>query len=461
MRSLSLKLALAFLLVSLSGIALVAVLAGQTTASEFGHFMVSQNQDALAAELVGYYRANGSWAGVEALFSLRGMGMGNGPMHGMMMDGEFALADAGGRVIVSGAGHRLGESLTAFELAQGTPLRVDGQLAGTLLAGHGVASTMMTPAGTLFLARVNRALILGAAGAGAGALILGALLTSTLTRPLRELTTAARGIARGRLEQRVAVRSRDELGELANTFNQMSADLARAQDARRQMTADIAHDLRTPLSVILGHAEALRDGVIPPTPENLNLIHAEALRLSRLVEDLRTLSLAEAGELTLARRPTAPRALVEHAVAAHAVRAQSQQITLRAEIEPSLPDVSVDPDRTAQVLGNLLDNALRHTPPGGRVACSVRRDATRPTAHVIFAVCDTGPGISPDDLPRIFDRFYRADKARARTAEGGSGLGLAIARSIVEGHGGTIRAESQPGQGAKFVIELPISAKGS
>jgi signal transduction histidine kinase len=304
--------------------------------------------------------------------------------------------------------------------------------------------------------------MLGALGAGGAALLLGGLLARALTRPLRELTTAAHEIAQGRLEQKVPVRSQDELGALAGAFNRMSADLARARDQRRQMTADIAHELRTPLSVILGHAEALRDGVLPPSPETLGLVHDEAQRLSRLVEDLRTLSLAEAGELALSRRPTRPSVIVESAAAAQAPRAQRQQIELRTEIEAGLPEVEVDPDRMAQVMGNLLDNALRHTPAGGRVVCRVTRrpspDARHPTP-VTFSVSDTGPGIAPEDLPHLFDRFYRADKARGRSPEQrGSGLGLAIAKSIVEAHGGRLRAESEPGAGAQFFIEIPASA---
>jgi signal transduction histidine kinase len=466
MRSLALKLTLAFLVVSLAGIGLVAAVAGRATADEFGHFMFSENRSALAAQLEDYYHVTGSWEGAEAAFSVEGMMGGMGPggmMHGNgMMGGGFAVADASGRVVVAGMGYRLGEQLSERELAQGTPLSVDGRRVGALIAGRN-SFGMMSPAGTDFLARVNRTLVLGAIVVGIGALIVGGVLAGALTRPLRELTTAAREIARGNLEQKVRVRSQDELGALAGAFNQMSAELARARDLRRQMTADIAHDLRTPLSVILGHAEALRDGVLPTTPETLALIHDEAQHLNRLVEDLRTLSLAEAGELTLVRRPTSPGELVERVAAAHQPRARQQNVTLRAEVEPHVPDVDVDPDRMMQVLNNLLDNALRHTPPGGSVVCRVTSDTRHATRHpslVTFSVSDSGPGIAPEDLPRLFDRFYRADKARARsTAQGGSGLGLAIAKSIVEGHGGSIRAESRPGQGARFFVELPIATQ--
>jgi len=189
-------------------------------------------------------------------------------------------------------------------------------------------------------------------------------------------------------------------------------------------------------------------------------VQEEGRRLNRLIEDFRNLPPAEAGELTLTRRPTPPGDLLERAVAAQTPRALQQNISLQTQIEPGLPEIDVDPDRIAQVLGNLLDNALRHTPSGGGVMCQViakhgRTVPGRLPSPVTFSIADTGPGIAPEDLPHIFDRFYRADKARARSNEqGGSGLGLAIARSIVEAHGGRIWAESQPGRGAQFFVEL-------
>jgi signal transduction histidine kinase len=220
------------------------------------------------------------------------------------------------------------------------------------------------------------------------------------------------------------------------------------QNQRRQMTADIAHELRTPLSLILGYAEALRDGVLPATLESHNIIHDEALRLSRLVDDLRALSLAEAGELPLTRRETAVAPLIEQVAAAHQPRAQQQGIALQTDLPADLPPITADPDRLKQVIVNLLDNALRHTPEGGQVTLSARQDGP----ELSIAVRDSGPGIASEDLPRVFDRFYRADKSRTR---GGSGLGLAIARSIAQAHGGRLTVDSQTGQGATFTLWLP------
>lgn len=456
MRSLAPKLILAFLIVSLAGTVLLAVSAGQVTATEFGHFMFMQNQEATAAELSAYYEAQGSWAGVEDAFgsgNMRGRGggrrgLGPGGM-GMGPGGNIALADSTGRVVVAGLGYPVGQQLSATELAGGIPIQVDGRVVGTLLAGGGAFA--VSQAGAEFLDRVNQVLVIAAVGATAVALVLGVVLARTLTRPLRELTAATKAVAGGNLGQQVPVRSQDELGQLAASFNQMSEDLARSRDLRRQMTADIAHDLRTPISIILGHAEGVADGVLPPTPESFHVIHDEAQRLNRLVEELRTLSLAEAGELSLTPGPVSPRSLLERAAIALKPQARQQNVTLRVEAAPDLPQIEVDADRTAQVLGNLLQNALQHTPAGGTITLAAQSSA----AALRLSVSDTGPGIAAADLPRLFHRFYRADKSRQRH-EGGSGLGLAIAKSLVEAHNGRIWAESEPGLGATFIIELPL-----
>jgi signal transduction histidine kinase len=214
------------------------------------------------------------------------------------------------------------------------------------------------------------------------------------------------------------------------------------------MTADIAHDLRSPLSVISGYAEALSDGKLAGTPEVYNILHQETAHLSRLVEDLRLLSLADAGELRLLRQSISPLALLERTAARHAVAARQHDLTLRVSASPDLPPVQVDVERMAQVLDNLILNAFRYTPPGGEVTLIGKADSGK----VFLQVQDSGSGIDPEDLPHIFDRFYRGDKARRGSEE--SGLGLAIAKSIVEAHGGNITAESQPGQGATFTITL-------
>jgi signal transduction histidine kinase len=218
------------------------------------------------------------------------------------------------------------------------------------------------------------------------------------------------------------------------------------------MTADIAHELRTPLSLILGHAEAIEDGVLPATPETVGIIHDEARSLARLVDDLRTLSLADAHQLTMAIQPVSPADLLQRAANTYRPRAAEHGITLSVDAADGLPRVAADSDRVAQVLGNLLSNALRHTPQGGTITLR----AVEERALVRFGVSDTGPGIAADDLPRIFDRFYRGDASRHRES-GGSGLGLGIARSLVEAQGGRIWADSPPRGGASFWFTLPLA----
>ena len=232
----------------------------------------------------------------------------------------------------------------------------------------------------------------------------------------------------------------------------MSADLSQARDLRRQMTADIAHELRTPLTVILGHTEALSEGQLPPDAETFEILYDETKRLNRLVEDLRTLSLSDAGELHLNRSMVPPEDLLERAAASRKPEANAKGIELKIEIDKELPEVEVDTDRMTQVLINLLDNALRYTPENGMITLS----GLKIPDGVAISIKDTGPGIPEKDLPHLFDRFYRGDKSRQRD-EGGSGLGLAIARSLVESQGGRIRVESQSGEGAAFIIELPMA----
>ncbi len=451
MRSLSLKLILAFLAVVLVAVALVAVIASQTTAKEFSDFIFDQYQEGTISQLEEYYRSHGEWTGVDAEVSLPGRIPLDGHIPpGARERGSITITDVSGKIIIAGSGYQLGDTISQAEFADASPITVDGQTVGWILSirlefGRG-------PSEALFLNRINQTLILSAIGALFVALVLGIFLARTLTRPLRELTAATRAVAEGDLGLTVPVRSRDELGELTASFNRMSEELARSTSIRRQMTADIAHELRTPISIILGHADAVHDRVLPPTQETFDIIRDEACRLERLVEDLRTLSRADAGELALTRRPFSPAALLEDAAAAYHPLALERGIKVQREIAPDLPEVYVDPDRMAQVLGNLLSNALRYTPEGGTVTLA----ASLLEHEVEIRVQDTGPGIEAEDIQHVFDRFYRADKSRQRDS-GGLGLGLAIAKSIVENHGGRIWAESPDDSGTTFVIMLPIA----
>ncbi len=451
MRSLGIKLVLAFLIVSLTGTGLTVLLARQATTNEFGHFVFRQNRQELVSQLSDYYAQASSWQGVDRYVPGRGGEPMMGQMHGPGPNDLLAVADQAGIVVRQGAGFPAGSHVPPDVLNAGIPIEVNGRQVGTLLEGRPIFASLST-AGQDFLRQVNLALVVATLAATGLALVLGILLTRALTGPVQELTDATRAVAAGDLGRVVEVRSHDEIGELAMSFNRMSRDLAQARDLRRQLTADVAHELRTPLTLILGHAEALSEGILPANKKNLSLIHEEAERLSRLVEDLRLVSRAEAGDLPLSLSPTRPNVLAEKAVAKHKATPLQSDVRLLLEIEPHLPKILADPDRLTQVLDNLLDNAIRHTANGGSVRAGVRAvpDAVR------FEIRDSGSGIAAKDLPRVFERFYRSDAARSRD-RGGSGLGLAIAKSIVEAHGGHIGVTSSEGEGALFWFEIPTA----
>jgi two-component system sensor histidine kinase BaeS len=474
-RSLSWKIVFAFLVVNLFGISLVAVFARLITAYEFQNFLSAQTEDAIVARLADYYQARGSWQGAST--ALRGVRVVT-PPNQMTPPTEriFFVVDESGKVVVPGAGHRLDDIAPKELITNGVPIKVNDQVVGSLIIG--VADAIGTrrlseseinaenqgPLHNRFTGRVNQSLLYATIGATALSLILGIFLARKLTHPLQEMTAATRAVAQGDLNQQVSVRSNDELGELARSFNQMNAALAQLQHLRRQMTADIAHELRTPISIILGHAEGLSDGVLPATAETFHVIQDEAERLRRLVEDLRILSLTEAGELPMNIQPVSFQALLEQTITAYTPYAQQKDIQLAMEASTNLPIVPLDSDRILQVLSNLLSNALRYTPAGGRIVLSATRDplagqnqwgqTVREANGVRIAIQDSGSGIAPEELSAIFHRFYRGDKSRHRH-DGGSGLGLAIARSIIESHGGRIWAESVKGKGAKFIFTLP------
>jgi signal transduction histidine kinase len=272
-----------------------------------------------------------------------------------------------------------------------------------------------------------------------------------LSRPLTDLVDAAGRVEAGDYTARVRepLRGPMELRGLVRAFNTMSARLETDEAQRRTLLAEISHELRNPLAVVQGNLEALIDGVYPADEAHLEPILEETKVLSRLVEDLRTLSLAEAGTLTLHREPTDLDVLIADVVESFRIRAEARSVELLADAPNDLPIAEVDPIRIREVVSNLVDNALRYTPAGGRIAVSGRAAADR----VELAVADTGPGIAPELLPTVFDRFAKSSESH------GSGLGLAIARAIVEGHGGTITATSPAGGGTTIRLALPLNPK--
>jgi signal transduction histidine kinase len=471
---LTFKLVLAFLLTSVAGVALASVFIRQSVTSEFDSYVIAQQRASFIEDIGGYYESTGSWAGVDRWLREQAPRRlaetpGADGRRGLLRV-RFVLVDPSGAVVLPLGPYALGMTVDRAEIERGTPVTIGGRVVGTVIAPD--PASFRNPAEDRYLARTNLALGIAAAVMVGVALVLGVLLARVITRPVRELTAAAQRIAGGDLEQRVPVRSRDELGVLAGQFNHMSADLARATHLRRQMTADVAHDLRTPLTVIAGYLEALRDQVLKPTPERFAAMYDETRLLLHLVDDLHTLSLADAGELVIARRPIAPQELIDRVAAAYHHAAEQQGVTLRVLPGGAIPEICADGEQLARALSNLVSNALHFTPAGGTITLSATSETNDegpktnnsgatpfvlgPRPFVRLAVRDTGVGIAPEHLPSIFERFYRADPSR-RQATGGSGLGLAIVKSIVEAHGGQIGVASDVGRGTTFTLRLPAS----
>ena len=293
--------------------------------------------------------------------------------------------------------------------------------------------------------------------ATAAAAVASLLVSRRVVNPLRYVLGATRRIASGRYGERVPVQQSDELGELSESFNAMARALEEAERRRMEVISDVSHELRTPLSTIRGHVEGLAEGVIEPSEETWTLLQAEAERMQRLVDDLHQLSRAEAGQLSLNLAPVSPKEPIRLAIERMLPLFDEKGVDLSSAAPENLPPVLADTGRVVQVLTNLLDNALRHTPPQGRVTVGAKIKGD----EVVFEVADTGEGIASEHLTHVFERFYRAEKSRSREG-GGSGVGLAISRALVETMGGRVWVESPgPGKGATFSFTLPVSRRQS
>jgi signal transduction histidine kinase len=460
MRSLFWKGMLAFLVVILVAVGTVALLSGWITETEFRRYALVHQElwDQQVADLAAYYAANGTWDGVQDTLQPLQAGEGRGYGRGRGGAGpptfDYRLVDLQLRV-VGDTSQPPGGTVSRPDLTSAIPVEVEGQVVGYVLPATQARTDLpLDPTQVEFLARVRTSLGIAALAAAVVALVIGGLLFRSIVAPLRRLTSASQAVAEGDLSARAPVRGRDEVAQLGDAFNRMAGSLAQAEEARRNQTADVAHELRTPLSVLQGALEAMLDGVYPTNRENLLSALAQVRTLARLVEDLRVLALADAGQLRLDTASLDLEAFFQEVVEAHQIQAQQRGVVLTLEVSASLPLVLADRDRLAQVVGNLLNNALRYVPKGGHI--SVR--AVSQGGEVAVAVADDGPGVPPEDLPRLFERFWRGGRTRRRTT-GGSGLGLAIARGLVEAHGGRIWAESVEGHGTTFTFTLPVATE--
>jgi signal transduction histidine kinase len=462
------RLTLAFTLITLIAVGAIAVLINRTTGTEFRQYITHsgmRTDGSALQQLAEFYEQQGSWEGVESLLA-EGVSV-SGPM-GMPMPGlehrpvsfrgrvDAMLADASGKVVFDSVGKATGKRLSAGERDRAlfiTSLDDDEQVIGYLLLSLPRDRNWLGELEQRFLDRMRTVLLTAVALAVGLGLIAAALLSHSLTAPLQRLAAAARAVAGGNLGQQVKVEGSAEIAEVGHAFNEMTTALEEGERLRQNLVADVAHELRTPLSVLQGNLRAILDDVYPLEKSEIARLYDETRLLSRLVDDLRELAQAEAGQLSLNFRTTDVGDAIRATVTNFEPAAEAKEIQLTAETADDLPPILADPDRLAQVLRNLLTNALRHTPNGGCVTVS----ATTAEDAVEVVVTDSGEGIAPEDLPRVFDRFYRADRARSRDT-GGSGLGLAIARSLVEAHGGRIWVESEPEQGTSLTFRLPANS---
>ncbi len=445
--SLLLKLILAFWVVSISGIVIVALLAGRVSQLEFTRYIRENHYQGLVDDLSNYYTEKHNFSGAGYLLA-EAQVLNTGGTR------EFLVVDTDGNILLSQVSH-IPPGLPSPDFIKfGFPINSGGQVVAYLIPLRPPRSQSESASDNI--QRINLNLFIGVLATTLIALFFAWLIARNIIRPLRDLNEATQAIAQGDLGKQVSITTHDEIGALAKSFNQMTSSLKRSRDLRRQMTADIAHELRNPLSIILGNAEALSEGVLPATPETLAIIYDEAKHLSRLVDDLRTLSLSESGEMLLQRSLADPQEIIERCAAANAMRVEVLGLSMRVELEANLPQVNVDVARILQVLANLVDNSLKHTPAGGWIVLSAKTSYSNYPAgcQVCISVADSGSGIQLEDLPYVFDRFYRGKQSAGRVQDG-SGLGLAISRALVELHGGQISAESQPGYGTLITIRLP------
>ncbi len=456
------KLTSAFALVILMGVFITAVLTRQGAATHFAHFMVAHHMirpEVMVQTLADFYTQQHAWQDIDARLSLLVEAASDGVMSGMigsmmgMSENRIQVIDQQNQVIADTSLESDSDrTLLSGQTVQRWPILVDNQEVGLLLV-EGAMMTASPLRNQRLLQGVTRAVLLAGLTTGLVAVALAWLLVRQITRPLMTLTAASARIASGDLAARVTVQSNDELGTLATTFNRMATHLQTQETLRRNLVADVAHELRTPLTGIQGTVEAIQDGVFPLTIEQVGSIHEQVILLNRLVEDLRTLTNAEAGQLHLDKTTLDLVALCETQVQSFQAQAITQQTDLYLTIKDAPPLIHADHQRVGQVLVNLLSNALRHTPSGGVVEVALSTTAQ----GVEVSVTDSGEGIAPQELPHIFDRFYRTDHSRNRQT-GGSGLGLAIARQLVEAHGGKLWAESPPSgcnKGSRFTLVLP------
>lgn len=476
LRSLRFRLILMTVVVSVIAIGAVGFFSSHVTILKFRQYVESDAATGLEATgevLVEDYSRDGSWEGAQAALE----------RLGRVANKQFILLDSGGKIFATSGGSL---SAAQIEVAPDHAVSLKWPTEDERNIGAGKAhasgpvelklldvphvdlqSSEGVPLGTLYLlplsspdyvrkqavfaSAINRSLLWTALAAICFALIVAAALSRRILRPVEALTVAVRRMEAGDLSQRVNDHSQDEIGELTRAFNSMADGLARSEHLRRSMVNDVAHELRTPLTNIRCHLEALQDGLAEASPELINSLYEESMLLNRIVNDLQDLTLAEADQLRLNLQPASIGNEIDLAVSSLRSQASGRGVTLKADVPADLPLVYADSERVGQVLRNLLNNALTHTPAGGAIEIQAKPKCD----EIEVTVRDTGEGIEPEHLKNIFERFYRTDQSRER-ATGGAGLGLAIVKQFVGLQGGRVSATSTVGEGSTFVFTIPV-----
>ncbi len=464
--SISTRLILSFLVIIVIMTGLFLVLSNRVISNRFTDLITRSGQSyaiRVAPFFERYYLLTGSWDGIEDV-AAKAMELQENPQRiidrlpddSPLPDFLFTARDE--RLILFGTDDEIildinqmkNPSPISPEIKKyGIPIMVDGEQVGTIVAGSAIG--FLTTNQQKFLSEVNRILIWAALIAVVAVLIVAGVQSESIIRPIQTLSLATRKIALGQYDHRVDIKRNDELGDMARSFNEMALELDKQRQLRYRSMADIAHELRTPLSVLQIDLESMEDGLMEVSPENIRVLQTEVTHLRKLVEDLRILAQVDAGDLTIEKSVMEMGAIIREVIERQMSSARDKGVKLNFDSAEEEIFIDGDPQRISQVLINLISNAIRHTPFEGMVTVSMKRQ----DREVFVSVEDTGEGIPTGDLPFIFDRLYRVEKSRTRDL-GGSGLGLSIAKSLVLAHDGKIWAESKEGQGSVFTFKLPL-----
>ena len=440
--SLRIKLLASFFLVIAIAVGTISYIASNTAINQFDRY-VSRDQaeryQRLALTFSNYYRYNGSWEGVSSLTD----------NIAEVYSERVLLTDSDGKVISDTEGELVDTTVSGDWSNKTVTINLGDYPVGKIF----IKTRKRSPLQNTFINSVNKSVVTGGLIAGLTGIVLAVLFSRNILRPVRELTRATNEMKEGDLNQRVDTSSGGEIGKLGEAFNSLAKRLKQQKKLREEMVSDVAHELRNPLSNIQGYLEGLKEGMVEPSEKVFESLHQQSLVLKRLVNDLRDVNRARAGQLELDKKNVVLEDIIGREVKAAKNTAERKGIAIEEDLgEPTL--IEADPERVSQVIRNLLDNAITHTPSGGTIEVSVSNGS----GEAKTVVSDDGSGIPKEELPHIFDRFYRVDKSRSR-GTGGTGLGLTIAKEIVESHDGTITVESEVGEGTKFEFSLPTKSQ--